>query len=398
MKMSIKLRIVVPVLVILLLYTGGILLLEHRIEKRLISIQINYTQPLPFNSFLSMIMFGDARTGLMMNRVYSVINHDENINNVSTMIRKMRYQVLVVFGFLIVIGTTLALWIARSISKPIMDLAKLSKDIARGDIYNTLDLSKNSEFKVLADSFKNIQQGLLEHEEQKSRDEEVAITKHLAAGIAHEIKNPINTVGLITDYIQTNLSPDDPEKRYEFYQLAESMKNELKRINRIVEGFLRLTKPDIYDFQQEDINRIIKDSVSVFEPEIVKQGISLSLNLNDTLPPVRVDRDKLNQVISNLIINAVEAMPRGGGLTITTEMQDEDMIRIEIADTGIGIPQEVKSKIFSPYYSTKKQGFGLGLSLIHNIIQKHRGKINVSSEKGEGAKFEILLPVKAENE
>jgi signal transduction histidine kinase len=398
MKMSIKLRIVVPVLVILLLYTGGILLLEHRIEKRLISIQINYTQPLPFNSFLSMIMFGDARTGLMMNRVYSVINHDENINNVSTMIRKMRYQVLVVFGFLIVIGTTLALWIARSISKPIMDLARLSKDIARGDIYNTLDLSKNSEFKVLADSFKNIQQGLLEHEEQKSRDEEVAITKHLAAGIAHEIKNPINTVGLITDYIQTNLSPDDPEKRYEFYQLAESMKNELKRINRIVEGFLRLTKPDIYDFQQEDINRIIKDSVSVFEPEIVKQGISLSLNLNDTLPPVRVDRDKLNQVISNLIINAVEAMPRGGGLTITTEMQDEDMIRIEIADTGIGIPQEVKSKIFSPYYSTKKQGFGLGLSLIHNIIQKHRGKINVSSEKGEGAKFEILLPVKAENE
>jgi signal transduction histidine kinase len=398
MKMSIKLRIVVPVLVILLLYTGGILLLEHRIEKRLISLQINYTQPLPFNSFLSMILFGDTRSSLMMNRVYSVINHDENINNVSAMIRKMRYQVLMVFGFLIVIGTTLALLIARSISKPIMELAKLSKDIARGDISNTLESSKNSEFKVLADSFKNIQQGLLEYEEQKSRDEEVAITKHLAAGIAHEIKNPINTVGLITDYIQTNLSPDDPEKRYEFYQLSESMKNELKRINRIVEGFLRLTKPDIYNFQQEDINRIIKDGVSVFEPEIIKQGINLTLNLDDTLPPIRVDRDKLNQVISNLIINAVEAMPRGGDLTITSEMHDDDRIRIEIADTGIGIPREVKSKIFSPYYSTKKQGFGLGLSLIHNIIQKHRGKINVSSEKGEGAKFEILLPVRAENE
>jgi signal transduction histidine kinase len=303
-----------------------------------------------------------------------------------------------VFGFLIVIGITLALLIARSISKPIMQLANASNDLANGNINVDVDTPQCSELKTLTESFRNIQRGLLEFKEEKNRSEEVAITKNLAAGIAHEIKNPINTVGLIADYIQTNLSPDDPEKRYEFYKLSENMKNELKRINRIVEGFLRLTKPEVYHFQKENINQIIEESISALEPEIVKQGIKLSLNLNDELPLMEVDRDKLNQVFSNLIINAVEAMPRGGELKIVTENTKENRIRIEITDTGIGIPQEDKSKIFSPYYSTKKQGFGLGLSLIHSILQKHKAKINVKSAKGEGACFEILLPVNIKNE
>ncbi|UCB47376.1 MAG: HAMP domain-containing protein [Spirochaetota bacterium] len=397
-RACIKLRIIVPILVILLLYTGGILLLERRIEKKLTSIRINYEQPLPYNSFLSMILFGDTRSSLMMNRGYTIINDNEGIEDFSALIRKMRYQVLMVFGFLIVVGITLALLIARSISKPIIELANASNDIANGNINVDIDTPQCGELKTLTESFRNIQQGLMEFKEEKSRSEEVAITKHLAAGIAHEIKNPINTVGLIADYMQTNLSPDDPGKRYEFYKLSENMKNELKRINRIVEGFLRLTKPDVYHFQKENINLIIKESISAFEPEIVKQGIRLSLNLKDKLPLIEVDRDKLNQVFSNLFINAVEAMPRGGEIKIFTETINENRIRIEITDTGIGIPQEDKGKIFSPYYSTKKQGFGLGLSLIHSIIQKHKGKISVNSAKGEGACFEILLPVNIKNE
>ena len=138
-RMCIKARIIVPILVILLLYTGGILLLERKIEKKLTNIQINYNQPLPYNSFLSMVLFGDTRSSLMMNRGYAVINDDEGIENFSAMVHKLRYQVLMVFGFLIVIGITLALLIARSISKPIMELANTSKDIANGNINATLD-------------------------------------------------------------------------------------------------------------------------------------------------------------------------------------------------------------------------------------------------------------------
>jgi signal transduction histidine kinase len=279
-----------------------------------------------------------------------------------------------------------------------MDLADASRGMTKGRISDKLESPKGSELKVLTESFKHMQEGLLEYEEEKSRSEGVEITKHLAAGIAHEIKNPINTVGLIADYLQTNLSPDDPEKRYEFYKLSENMKNELKRINRIVEGFLRLTKPDLFNFKIEDINKIIRDTVSILEPEIIKNGVKLSLNLHDGIPPVKADRDKLNQVFSNLLINAVEAMPRGGNIEVSTEKLGGEIVRVEISDTGIGIPKEDKSKIFSPYYTTKKQGFGLGLSLIHNIVQKHSGKINVNSNKGGGARFEILLPVSFSDE
>ncbi len=397
-KMCIRSRIIIPIILLLLMYTGGMLLLEYRVEKKLSSIQIDYNYPLPYNSFLSMVLFGDIRSSLMMNRGYSIIKENEGIENFSQLVRKLRYQVLMVFGFLIIIGIVLSLIIARGISKPIMELADASKGISSGKLYENLTSPKCTELQVLTESLKNMQQGLLENEEEKSRSEGVEITKNLAAGVAHEIKNPINTVGLILDYLQTNLSPDNPEKRYEFYRLSENMKNELKRINRIVEGFLRLTKPDEFNFRKEDINLIIQDTVSVLEPEIIKQGVKTQLKLDDKLPHVKVDKDKINQVFSNLIINAVEAMPRGGDIVISTESNDENRVKVKISDTGIGIPRESVKKIFSPYYTTKKQGFGLGLSLIHNIIQKHRGRISVSSAKGEGAKFVITLPVNFKDE
>jgi signal transduction histidine kinase len=254
-----------------------------------------------------------------------------------------------------------------------------------------------TELQILTESFKQMRQSLQEYEDEKSRNESVEITKNLAAGIAHEIKNPINTVGLITDYLQTNLSPDDPEKRYEFYKLSDNMKNELKRINRIVEGFLRLTKPDVYKFSSENINSIVQYSVSILEQEFLKQRIVLQLKLESVLPDIRVDKERLNQVFSNLILNAIEAMPRGGELSINTSIEDEN-VKIRISDTGIGIPQEDIRKIFSPYFTTKKQGFGLGLSLIHDIIHKHRGKITVQSEMGKGSEFTIYLPVRFEDD
>lgn len=392
-RMRIKTRILVMIIALLLMYTGGILLLEYRVEKKLSSIQFSANAPLPYNSFLSRVLFGGMHPNIMMSRNYTMVDEDESIENFTGMIRNLRYQVLMTFGFFIILGVILALLVARSISKPIMELAKASRGLVKGNISDTRESPNSSELKELTESFKHMQQGLLEHDEEKSRSEGVEITKHLAAGIAHEIKNPINTVGLIADYIQTNLSPDDPEKRYEFYKLSENMKNELKRINHIVEGFLRLTKPDLFHFKIEDINSIIRETVRVLEPEVIKNGLKMSLRLDNNVPNIKADRAKLNQAFSNLIINAVEAMPRGGDIVISTKKLDGDTVMVEITDTGIGIPNVDKSKIFNPYYTTKKQGFGLGLSLTHNIIQKHKGKINVSSKKGEGARFKILLPV-----
>ena len=397
-RMCIRTRILVSILAILFFYTGGILLLEYRMEKKLTAIEFDQGPALPYNSFLSTVLFGDTRAGLMMGGDYAVFNGEEGSNEFSILVRRLRYQMLMVFGLFIIMGVVLAMFIARGISRPIMEIARASGSMLRRDRETQLKTPRCTELRVLAQSFNSMQKDLQEYDEERSRAEGVAITKQLAAGIAHEIKNPINTVGLIADYIQTNLSPDNPEKRYEFYKLSENMKSELKRINRIVEGFLRLTRPDAFKFENEDINVIIRESASVLEPEIVKNNITMSLKLDDTVPPIRADREKLNQVFSNLIINAMEAMPRGGDIEVSSRRFDGKTVKVEILDTGIGIPQEDRNKIFNPYYTTKKQGFGLGLSLIHNIVINHMGRINVQSERGNGAKFEILLPVDFKDE
>jgi hypothetical protein len=237
-----------------------------------------------------------------------------------------------------------------------------------------------------------MQRELKEINEEKSRLESVEITKNLAAGIAHEIKNPINTVGLIVDYLQTNLSPDVPEKRYEFYKLSENLKKEIKRINKIVEGFLRLTKPTVYSFALENLNELVREGVSTLEPEMAKNGVKAGLQLDPDLPLVRADGDKLAQAISNLLLNAVEALPRGGEITAATRLVDGRAV-VSISDNGIGIPPENIAKIFNPYFTTKKQGFGLGLSIAQDIVHKHEGKLTVSSERGRGTQFVVYLPL-----
>ena len=397
-RMCIRTRIIVMITALLLMYTGGILLLEYRVEKRLSNIQFSVNTPLPYNSFLSMVLFGNMHSNMMVAGRFTIDNEDISAERFTSLVRNLRYQVLMTFGFFIVVGVIIALLISRSISKPIKELARASRGLVKGDAGDIPEPSNCTELRELTESFNLMKKGLMEHGEEKSRSEGVEITKQLAAGIAHEIKNPINTVGLIADYIQTNLSPDDPEKRYEFYKLSENMKNELKRINHIVEGFLRLTKPDLFRFKTEDINSIIRETVGILEPDVIKNGLKMSLKLEKSMPKIMADRAKLNQVFSNLIINAVEAMPRGGDIVVSTKKVDEKTIMVEIEDTGIGIPIKDKNKIFSPYYTTKKQGFGLGLSLIHNIIQKHQGRVEVSSTKGEGASFKILLPVQLRDE
>jgi len=390
-SLCIRTKIMITIFILLLFDAGIILWLESRAEDKFYRMKNVYNQPLEFNSFFNMMLLGDIRDYKLRTST-PIISDKEKRESLVTIIRSLREKIMLVFGITMVVGMLLSICIARGISKPILKLAHVTNNLSNGKLNNNFELPRCAELKVLTESFKRMQDGILEHEEEKTRVDGLEITKNLAAGIAHEIKNPINSVGLIIDYLQTNLSPENPEKRYEFYKLSENMKNELNRINRIVEGFLRLTRPEILDFQEEDINKIIKDSVSVLEPEIVKYNVNLQMNLDSNIPKIKADRDKLKQVFSNLIINALEAMPRGGKMTIVTSIGNEKNISIKIDDNGIGIPGENIKKIFNPYYTTKKQGFGLGLSLTQNIVYKHKGKITVNSVKGKGTSFIVMLP------
>jgi signal transduction histidine kinase len=399
--LCIRSKMMIPVLVVLVVSAGAALLLIWRMEERMSSSNHATRSGVSYNYMAGVTLTGDLYSNYLLNKEFpkefpqmtSVhLSLDSN-----TALHRLRNNIAMVFGFSLILGVFLTVVTSRSISRPIMQLVDASKELQNHKLGSDALHPKCRELQMLSNSFKSMQEGLVEYEEEKSRLESVEITKNLAAGIAHEIKNPINTVGLIADYLQTNLSPDEPEKRYEFFKLSENMKNELKRINRIVEGFLRLTKPDVYTFRNENVNSIIQYNVSTLEPELVRHGIKVLLNYHSSLPLIKADRDRLNQVFSNLIINAIEAMPRGGQIDITTNLQNGN-VEINVADDGIGIEEENLRKIFSPYYSTKNKGFGLGLSLIHSIVHKHQGKISVHSEKGKGTRFTILLPVEFSDE
>jgi len=348
-----------------------------------------------------MMFPGGMYSGFMSPGNYTIASRFGNNllanQNLMLMFKELRSQFVFFFLASIIIGLLVSEITARKILNPLNEIANVSNEIAKGNYNVEIKEAKTPELRRIVDSFRIMKNGLAEFEEEKERTESIEITKTLAAGIAHEIKNPINTVGLIVDYLQKNLNPEDPKKSYEFYKLTENMKNELKRINRIVEGFLRLTKPDVYNFKKSNVNSVIKETVSVLEPEAIKQNVRIKLELCNTIPSVYIDRDRMNQVFSNLIINSIEAMPRGGVITISTD-KIQDGVVIVIKDTGIGIEKDNIRKIFSPYYTTKKQGFGLGLSLIHGIISRHRGKIFVSSEVGKGTEFTIMLPEGNRNE
>lgn len=390
-KTCIRNKIIGIILFLIVTNIIGIYLICITMENNEIIAKGKKFSPLTYDYFMGMELTGDMRNSFLLNRDYPVIVGDSNIATSLQIIHKLHQRLVLLFIISGAIGIGIALYVSRSISKPILKIAHSYKN---GDnLINDHQISGCKELDLLAKSFTKMQRDLLEQEEERSRQESVELTKTLAAAIAHEIKNPINTIGLTMDYIETNLSPNDSKKRYEFYKLFENMKKELARINKIVEGFLRLTVPDRFEFKETNVNEIIKEVGSELEPSLVKNNISMKMELDDDVNPILADEEKLKIVFSNLIINAIEAMPRGGEITIKTGNIDHRRIRVDVVDNGIGIEKDEMSKIFKPYYTTKKQGFGLGLPLILSIVQKHDGRLTVNSKKGNGTTFSILFPV-----
>jgi len=390
-KTCIRNKIIAIMLFMIVTNIVGIYLICISIENNEIIAKGKSVSPLSYDYFMGMELTGDIRNSFLLNRDYPVVVKESNVPNSLQIIHKLHQRLVLLFIISGVVGIGIALYVARSISKPILKIAHSYKNGT--DLISDYQISGCKELDILAKSFTKMRRDLIEQEEEKSRQESVELTKTLAAAIAHEIKNPINTVGLTIDYIETNLSPNDSQKRYEFYKLFENVKKELSRINKIVEGFLRLTVPDKFDFREINVNEIIRDVKSELEPSLIKNNVSLNMFLEKGINSILADEEKLKIVFSNLIINAIEAMPRGGEIIIKTDNINDRRIKIDVVDNGIGIEEHEIGKIFKPYYTTKKQGFGLGLPLILSIVQKHNGRLTVDSKKGNGTTFSILFPV-----
>jgi PAS domain S-box-containing protein len=224
------------------------------------------------------------------------------------------------------------------------------------------------------------------------RAENLASLTTLAAGVAHEIKNPLGSISIHLQLLQKAFAKKIKNSDAKIEKYFNVLKEEVNRLNLIVVDFLFAVRPMTLDLREGDINKLISQMMEFVRYELEQAKIMCLLELDDNLPGILFDERYMKQALLNLVKNAQMAMPRGGILTIATNRVDND-IRILFSDTGVGISEENLSKIFEPYFTTNEAGTGLGLTQVFKIIKEHKGEISVSSKEGEGTDFEILLPV-----
>ncbi len=224
-------------------------------------------------------------------------------------------------------------------------------------------------------------------ERQLVQADKMASLGTLAAGIAHEIRNPMATINLNTQILLRDL---DLDEEHQVYML--DIQKEVKKIERIISEILEFSKPRPAHLIESNINEVVLSVHELTRVQLRKDDLRVHFNLNESLPAVLIDPAQVSQVVINLVINAMQAMPEGGDLTITTQM-DPITRRVELLvdDTGVGIPPDNLSKIFDPFFTNKPEGTGLGLAIARQILEKNQAAIYVSSKKGKGTVFRILF-------
>lgn len=228
---------------------------------------------------------------------------------------------------------------------------------------------------------------LFQTEEQLRRADRLSALGELSAGMAHEIRNPLGSIKGAVEILKDDYTPDDA--KYEFIGI---LLKETDRLNRIVQEFLGFSRPKQPEFRQADLNEAIESVLTLTAQEARKAGVEVDKKLDPSIGKRSLDASMLKQAFLNLILNAIQAMPNGGVLTVKSSLRS-DALEVRIADTGVGISEGDRKKLFSPFFTTKKNGTGLGLAITYRIIENHRGKIDVTSEQGKGAMFTVKIPL-----
>ncbi|HEY5543660.1 MAG TPA: PAS domain S-box protein, partial [Candidatus Binatia bacterium] len=224
---------------------------------------------------------------------------------------------------------------------------------------------------------------------QLIESERLASIGATAAKIGHELANPVNGMSLTIQLLEQRLSRQINPPDHQTYATVKRLKDEIIRLNELTRQFREFVRKEKYDFRLTELRNLIDDVIKLYGPDFAERGIQIETAVSSDLPAVKVDGNKIKQVLLKLLKNAVEAMPRGGKVTIEARATQKTVI-LEITDTGVGIPVDVDA--FEPFVTTKKEGTGIGLVIVRQIVTAHGGGISYRSQPGQGTSFRIELP------
>ena len=317
---------------------------------------------------------------------------------------RMLYQVFAFVGLVIMIAVLLAYLLEKKITLPINTLVDGVKRYAEGDLDFRISIEQFEEIEVLAEEFNAMAEKILDHQRKLRRVERLAAMSKFATLVSHEIRNPLNSMNINMQILKREIERPggDLEKKRKYFDIIVS---EIQRIDNLINNFLMISRPPRFDFLPNDLHDILDEVVLLHEGNSRQQDVRLVKEYCGEKILANVDRDQMKQVFHNIIINALQAMPDGGSLTLKTSVhkmrnklkQKVDSLRIEFIDTGIGIPKDKTNDIFEIYYTSKKTGTGLGLAIAKQIVEGHFGNITVSSKEMLSTQIIIDIPVKSQS-
>jgi two-component system, NtrC family, nitrogen regulation sensor histidine kinase NtrY len=295
----------------------------------------------------------------------------------------------------VLLGLLLSFWTASRVTRPLRGLTSSVREVAVGNWDTRAVVSSSDEIGQLARDFNRMTEQLVEQRDRMIQAERVAAWRELARRLAHELKNPLFPLQITIENLQRarDVSPEQFDEV--FRESTSTLLAELGHLKTIIGRFSDFAKMPAPQLESVDINQLAREVIQLFEPQLHAPGrpaVETNLVLADDLGELAADPEQLRRALRNLVLNALDAMPGGGQLTIRTSRSD-GKIAVEVSDTGEGLTPEECNRLFTPYYTTKQHGTGLGLAIVQSVVSDHKGTITVRSEPGQGATFRIELKV-----
>jgi signal transduction histidine kinase len=281
--------------------------------------------------------------------------------------------------------------VARTITAPVQELVRTTEAVAGGDLRARARVFSRDEIGLLAGSFNEMIGRLSDYEQMIVESERLAAAGQVAAGLAHEIRNPLTSIRMFGEVLHNRLAGEEQNRK-----MLGSMIQEIDRIDRIVEEMLNRARPGELRLEPDNLNSQVEAVAALAAESLSSRNVSVSLRLSPDIPPVEMDRARIRQVLWNLLLNAADAMPGGGTVTITTRVAGGGLVEAAVEDLGAGLAAGIEPEgFFRPLCTTKPEGMGMGLTISRKIAEQHGGSLRLENRTEGGARATMLLPVKS---